>query len=155
MSGCTCMYLLLNLHGHLSVPLDLILAGEEPDEPMVFPSLPFFLRYSKRDPQQHKRVCACCNRNVLACRKADSGRTLKPGGVRPSSVDMVALSYIHLDQSEILLHSPQPSVLREGSEKSLAGPGSCYHPAAFASVRVPEDRPRFITVSDLHPTIGP
>lgn len=136
--------------GHLSVPLDLILAGEEPDEPMVCPSLPFFLRHSKRDSQQHKRVCACCNRNVLACRKAD-----KPGGVRPSSVDMVALSHIHWDQSEILLHSPQPSVLREGSEKALAGPGSCYHPAAFASVRVPEDRPRFITVSDLHTTIGP
>ncbi|KAG1767559.1 hypothetical protein EDD22DRAFT_750897, partial [Suillus occidentalis] len=33
--------------GRLNVPLDLILAGEEPDEPMVCPSLPFFLRHSK------------------------------------------------------------------------------------------------------------
>lgn len=87
--------------------------------------------------------------------KQTAAESLEPGGVRPSSVDMVALSHIYWDQSKILLHSPQPSVLRERSEKALAEPGSCYHPAAFASVRVPEDRPRFITVSDLHTTIGP
>ncbi|KIK43749.1 hypothetical protein CY34DRAFT_11521 [Suillus luteus UH-Slu-Lm8-n1] len=82
----------------------LILAGEELDEPMVCPSLPSFLRHSKRDPQQHKRVCACCNGNVLACREADSGRIF--GGRRSStSFDM-------------------PSVLREGSKEALADPGS-------------------------------
>ncbi|KAG1817280.1 uncharacterized protein BJ212DRAFT_1568446 [Suillus subaureus] len=46
-------------------------------------------------------------------------------------------------------------VLGEGSKKALADPGSCHNPEVFSSVRVPEDRLRFITVSDLNVAIGP
>jgi glyoxylase-like metal-dependent hydrolase (beta-lactamase superfamily II) len=93
--------------GHLSVPWALIAAGDQPDDPMVCPSLSFFLRHSKNN----KRVVfdLGIQRNIKDFAPAATERflpdvkqtvidSLKAGDVPPSSIDMVVLSHLHWDQ---------------------------------------------------------
>ncbi|KAG2357856.1 hypothetical protein BDR07DRAFT_1296526 [Suillus spraguei] len=159
------MYISALEGGHLSVPLDLILAGDQPDEPVVYPSLAFFLRHSKSDKQivfdlgirrDIKDFAPTATEMFSPVVKQTVAESLEAGGVRPSSVDVVILSHLHWDH----VGDPSPFttaefILGEGSKKALEDPSSCYHPAAFSSVRVPEDRLRFITASDLNVEIGP
>ncbi|KAG1841231.1 hypothetical protein DFJ58DRAFT_916524 [Suillus subalutaceus] len=88
--------------------------------------------------------------------KQTVAESLEAGGVRPSSIDVVVSSHLHWDH----VRDPSPFttaefVLGEGSKKALEDPGSCHNPEAFSSVRVPEDRLRFITASDLNVAVGP
>ncbi|KAG1877212.1 hypothetical protein F4604DRAFT_1581007 [Suillus subluteus] len=151
--------------GHLSVLLDLILAVDQPDEPMVCPSLAFFLHHSKTNKQvvfdlgihrDIKEFAPAATERFSPVVKQTVAESLEAGGVRPSSVGVVVLSHLHWDH----VGGPSPFttaefVLGEGSKKALEDPGSCHNPEAFSSVRVPEDRLRFITASDLNVAVGP
>jgi glyoxylase-like metal-dependent hydrolase (beta-lactamase superfamily II) len=145
--------------------LDLILAGDQPDEPIVCPSLAFFLRHSKSNKQvvfdlgihrDIKEFAPGATARFSPVVKQTVAESLEAGGVRPSSVDAVILSHLHWDH----VGDPSPFtaaefVLGEGSKKALADPSSCCNPEAFSSVPIPEDRLRFITASDLNVAIGP
>ncbi|KAG2346874.1 hypothetical protein BDR05DRAFT_974413 [Suillus weaverae] len=126
--------------GHLSVPLNLsLMAANQSDVPIIFPSLAFFLRHLKMPDV--KRMAA---------------ESLEVGGVPPSSVDLVVLSHLHWDH----IGDPSPFttaefVLGEGSKQAFVDPGSCHSPVAFSSIRPPEDRLRFVAASHLNVAIGP
>ncbi|KAG2136397.1 beta-lactamase-like protein [Suillus clintonianus] len=151
--------------GHLSVPLDLILAGDQPDEPMNCPSLAFFLRHSKSNKRvvfdlgihrDIKEFAPAATERFLPVVKQTVAESLEAGGVPPSSVDIVVLSHLHWDH----VGDPSPFttavfVLGEGSKQVLIDPSSCLNPVAFTSIRLPEDRLRFITDFDLNVAIGP
>ncbi|KAG1793261.1 beta-lactamase-like protein [Suillus plorans] len=151
--------------GHMNVPLDLILAGDQPDEPIVCPSLAFFLRHSKSNKRvvfdlgirrDIKEFAPAATERFLPTVNQTVAESLEAGGVQPSSVDVVVLSHLHWDHvGDPSLFTTAEFVLGEGSKKALADPGSCHNPAAFTSVRVPEDRLRFITTLDLNVAIGP
>ncbi|KAG2144504.1 beta-lactamase-like protein [Suillus clintonianus] len=152
--------------GHLNIRLDLIAAGDQPNEPIVCPSLAFFLRHSKSDKRVvfdlgiHKNIkefAPAATEQFLPDVKQTVAESLESGGVPPSSVDLVVLSHLHWDH----VGDPSPFttaefVLGEGSKKALSlEPGFSLNPAFFSSIRVPEDRLRFITASDLNVAIGP
>lgn len=132
---------------------------------MVCPSLAFFLRHSKTNKQvvfdlgirrDIKEFAPAATERFSPVVKQTVAESLEAGGVRPSSVDVVVLSHLHWDH----VGDPSPFttaefVLGEGSKKALEDPGSCHNPEAFPSVRVPEDRLRFVTASDLNVAIGP
>ncbi|OJA19587.1 hypothetical protein AZE42_05658 [Rhizopogon vesiculosus] len=150
--------------GHLKIPLGLVAAGDQPDDPVVCPSLSFFLRHSK----SNKRVMfdLGIRKNIRefapsACDiflpdvKQTAVESLEAGGVSPSSVDVVILSHLHWDH----IGDPSPFtnaefVLGEGSKKALDR-GSSPNPGYFSTISIPEDRLRFITASDLNVAIGP
>lgn len=149
--------------GHLNVPLSLM-AVNQSDDPITFPSLAFFLRHSK----SNKRVVfdLGIHRNIKQFAPAaipvvpevmqTVAESLEAGGVLPSSVDLVVLSHLHWDH----VGDPSPFttaefVLGEGSKQAFVDPDSCHCPTAFTSIRPPEDRLRFITPSDLNVAIGP
>jgi glyoxylase-like metal-dependent hydrolase (beta-lactamase superfamily II) len=91
--------------GHLSVPLSLM-ADNQSDDPITFPSLAFFLRHS----ESNKRVVfdLGIHRNIKEFApaaipvvpevKQTVAESLEAGGVLPSSVDLVVLSHLHWDQ---------------------------------------------------------
>ncbi|KAG2144502.1 beta-lactamase-like protein [Suillus clintonianus] len=149
--------------GHLNVPLSLM-AVDQSDGPIDFPSLAFFLRHSKSDKRVvfdlgiHRNIkeFAPAAIQVVPDVKQTVAESLEAGGVLPSSVDLVILSHLHWDH----VGDPSPFttaefILGEGSKQALADPGSCHSPIAFSSIRPPEDRLRFVTASDLNVAIGP
>jgi hypothetical protein len=91
--------------GHLNVPLSLM-AVNQSDDPITFPSLAFFLRHS----ESNKRVVfdLGIHRNIKEFApaaipvvpevKQTVAESLEAGGVLPSSVDLVVLSHLHWDQ---------------------------------------------------------
>ncbi|KAG1877304.1 hypothetical protein F4604DRAFT_670387 [Suillus subluteus] len=152
--------------GHLSVPWDLIVAGDRPDEPMVCPSLAFLLRHSKSNKRvvfdlgihrDIKEFAPAATEQFLPDVTQTVAESLESGGVVPSSVDLVVLSHLHWDH----VGDPSPFttaefILGEGSKKALGlEAGSSINPTFFSSVRLPDDRLRFITASDLNMAIGP
>ncbi|KAG1847754.1 hypothetical protein C8R48DRAFT_814960 [Suillus tomentosus] len=82
--------------GHMNVPLDLILAGDQPDEPIVCPSLAFCLRHSKSN-KDIKEFAPAATERFLPTVKQTVAESLEAGGVQPSSVDVVVLSHLHWD----------------------------------------------------------
>ncbi|KAG1776640.1 beta-lactamase-like protein [Suillus placidus] len=149
--------------GHLSVPLSLM-AADQSDDPIIFPSLAFFLRHSKSNKRVvfdlgiHRNIkeFAPAAIPVVPDVKQTAAESLEAGGVPPSSVDLVVLSHLHWDH----VGDPSPFttaefVLGEGSKQAFVDPGSCHSPVAFSSIRPPEDRLRFVAASDLNVAIGP
>lgn len=149
--------------GHLSVPLSLM-ATNQSDDPITFPSLAFFLRHSKSNKRVvfdlgiHRNIkeFAPAAIPVVSEVKQTAAESLEAGGVLPSSVDLVVLSHLHWDH----VGDPSPFtnaefILGEGSKQAFVDPDSCHSPIAFSSIRPPEDRLRFITASELNVAIGP
>ncbi|KAG1743051.1 beta-lactamase-like protein [Suillus lakei] len=152
--------------GHLSVPRDLIAAGDQSDEPMVCPSLAFFLRHSKNNKRNvfdlgiHrdiKEFAPAATEKFLPDVKQTVAESLESGGVPPSSVDLVVLSHLHWDH----VGDPSPFttaefVLGGGSKKALGlETASSLNSTFFSSICLPEDRLHFVTASDLNVAIGP
>ncbi|KAG1845721.1 beta-lactamase-like protein [Suillus subalutaceus] len=149
--------------GHLNVPLSLM-AADQSDDPIIFPSLAFLLRHSKSNKRVvfdlgiHRNIkeFAPAAIPVVPDVKQTASESLEAGGVPPSSVDLVVLSHLHWDH----VGDPSPFttaefVLGEGSKQAFLDPGSCHSPISFSSIRPPEDRLRFVTTSDLNVAIGP
>ena len=87
--------------GHLNIPLNLIAAGDQPDDPIICPSLAFFLRHSKSTKRvvfdlgihrDGKEVAPAATKMFLPDVKQTAAESLEAGGVPPSYVDVVVLS---------------------------------------------------------------
>ncbi|KAG1804612.1 hypothetical protein EV424DRAFT_1474425 [Suillus variegatus] len=122
----------------------------------VCPSLAFCLRHSKSNKRvvfdlgirrDIKEFAPAATERFLPTVKQTVAESLEAGGVQPSSVDVVVLSHLHWD------HVGDPSLFTTAEFRTLAP--ATHNPAAFTSVRVPEDRLRFIITLDLNVAIGP
>ncbi|KAG2352672.1 beta-lactamase-like protein [Suillus spraguei] len=120
--------------GHLNVPLSLMAANQSED-PIIFPSLAFLLRHSKSNKRVvfdlgiHRNIkeSAPAAVSVVPDVKQTAAESLEAGGVPPSSVDLVVLSHLHWDH----VGDPSPFtkaefILGEGSKQAFLDPGSCH-----------------------------
>jgi hypothetical protein len=93
--------------GRLSTPLDLILVGDQPDEPMVCPSLACFLRHSKSNKRvvfdlmihkSMKEFAPATTETFLPAVKQTAAESLEAGGVRPSLTWYSRVTSIVIDE---------------------------------------------------------
>ncbi|KAG2122700.1 hypothetical protein BD769DRAFT_1629191 [Suillus cothurnatus] len=130
--------------GYLRVSLNLM-AADQSDDLIKFLSLAFLLRHSKSNKQVVSDLGIHGNIKEYAP-TAIQVVVFGTGRVPPSSVDLVVLSHLHWDH----LGDPSPFATAD-----FLDPSYFHSHKAFSSIRPPEDRLRFVTISDLHVAIGP
>lgn len=161
--------------GHLTLPLDFILAGAGPYEVITCPSLSFILQHSRLD----KRIVfdLGIRRDVGAyppavldlIKERDDDKpgirilpgqtvdeSLIKGGTSPDQIDAVIISHLHWDH----LGDPGPftkATFVVGEEgKPLLDTGYPTNPEShFATDALPAERTRFLSRSDFDTSIGP